>query len=83
MAIIVKRILFLFVASVLIGSVTADAQSRSRNVILIEAEEVQGEVQIPDVTVIFARQNLDSKDRLNLRESFIPRIIQSVDSSPF
>ena len=83
MAITVKRILFLFVAAVLFGSVTADAQSRRRNVILIEAEEVQGEVQIPDVTVIFARQNLDSKDRLNLRESFIPRIIQSVDSSPF
>jgi hypothetical protein len=83
MAITVKRILFLFLGVVLFGSFTADAQSRGRNVILIEAEEVQGEVQIPDVTVIFARQNLDSKDRLNLRESFIPRIIQSVDSSPF
>jgi hypothetical protein len=83
MAIAARKALLLFVAAVIFGSVTADAQSRRRNVILIEEEEVQGEVQIPDVTVIFARQNLDSSDRLNLRESFIPRIIESVDSSPF
>ena len=83
MAIAAKKALFLFVAAVIFGSVTADAQSRRRNVILIDEEQVQGEVQIPDVTVIFARQNLDSSDRLNLRESFIPRIIESVDSNPF
>jgi|GEM_PF-1201309 len=84
MAIMVRRTILILLATVIFASVTADAQSRRRrNVILIEEETVQGEVQIPDVTVIFARQNLDSADRLNLRESFIPKIIESVESGPF
>ena len=63
----------------------ADAQSRRRrrNVVLLEAEEVIGTVQKPEIELFLARQNLNSHDRLELRESFLPKIIESVETNPF
>ena len=48
-----------------------------------EASEIVGEVQKPDVTVVISRENLNKAYELDLEESFIDKIIESVEHAPF
>jgi hypothetical protein len=41
------------------------------------------EVQKPTVTLFVSRQNINTDATLELRESFVPRIIESVEKKPF
>lgn len=59
---------------------TASAQSRR---LVFEAVEVVGEVQKPEITIFITRQNLETNYELELRESFVPRIVESVEKKPF
>ena len=65
--------------------VDADAQSRSgrRRAVRLAAEELEGTVQKPELQIFMGRQNLSANEQLELRESFLPRIIESVESKPF
>lgn len=58
------------------------AQGQSRRVV-IEAEEILGTVQKPEVQLIISKQNLDQDYDLVLKESFIPKIVQSIETDPF
>ena len=51
----------------------------------LEFEEsvIEGEVQKPEVTVVISRQNLNSKFIVELKESFLQKIIESVEEPPF
>jgi predicted NACHT family NTPase len=62
------------------GSVAA---AQSRTVLLLEEEVIKGEVQKPTVTLFVSRQNINTDATLELRESFVPRIIESVEKKPF
>jgi hypothetical protein len=62
------------------GSVAAP---QSRKVKLYEHEVINGEVQKPTVTLFVSRQNINTDATLELRESFVPRIIESVEKKPF
>ena len=48
-----------------------------------ETEDIIGEVQKPDVTVVISRENLNKAYELELEESFLQRIVDSVESEPF
>ena len=72
-----KRILA--AALVLVGT-TAYGQSRP---LVFETVDITGEVQKPEITIFITRQNLDTNYEFTLRESFIPRIIESVETRPF
>ena len=48
-----------------------------------EAIEIEGEVQLPSVQIFISRQNLNSDYELELEESFIPKIVESVEKKPF
>jgi hypothetical protein len=48
-----------------------------------EEEIIRGEVQKPEVMMVITRQNLNSNYTLELRESFLPKIVESVESKPF
>ena len=62
----------------------ADAQSRRRkNVVRLAGEDVKGSVQKPELQIFMGRQNLSANAKLDLRESFLPRIIESVEKKPF
>jgi predicted NACHT family NTPase len=75
------RRLWLVVAAVAgFGSVAA---AQSRTVLLLEEEVIKGEVQKPTVTLFVSRQNINTDATLELRESFVPRIIESVEKKPF
>jgi hypothetical protein len=76
-AIVMKRI----AAAVLI-LIGASAHGQSRPLVF-ETVDITGEVQKPEITIFITRQNLDTNYEFTLRESFIPRIIKSVESRPF
>lgn len=58
----------------------ASAQDRR---LVFEVVDVVGEVQKPEITIFITRQNLETNYELELRESFVPRILKSVDKKPF
>jgi len=47
------------------------------------AAVITGEVLKPEVTVVISRENLNKNYELDLKESFLDKIIQSVEQPPF
>lgn len=62
-----------------IGS-TAHAQGRR---LVFEETIIEGKVQKPEITIFITRQNLGTEYVLELKESFIPKIVKSVEKKPF
>lgn len=48
-----------------------------------DVEDIVGEVQKPDVTVVISRENLNKAYKLELQESFLDKIVESVEHEPF
>ena len=44
---------------------------------------IVGEVQKPEVTVVISRENLNKSYELELKESFLPKIVEAVKKAPF
>jgi hypothetical protein len=61
----------------------APAQAQERRRLVLGEFEVEGKVQKPEITIFITRQNLDTEFKLELKESFIPRIVESVEKKPF
>lgn len=74
-----RRYLVLLVGALMMGS-TAQAQSKR---LVLDDLKVVGKVQKPEITIIITRQNLNMGYELKLEESFIPKIVESVDQKPF
>lgn len=62
-------------------STTASAQAR-RKVIRIAETKIEGRIQKPQAFYILQRSNLNFEG-LELKNSFVPKIIKSVDQAPF
>jgi hypothetical protein len=60
--------------------VTAEAQRR-RKIVLSEFV-IEGRVQKPQAFLLLQRQNLNFEG-LELKKSFVPKIVKSVDKKPF
>lgn len=60
----------------------AYAQDAGRRVIRLDAIKVEGRIQKPQAFYILQRSNLNFEG-LELRQSFIPKIIDSVKRDPF
>lgn len=59
------------------------AQSRGgRKVIRLEAIKVEGRIQKPQAFYILQRSNLNFEG-LDLKQSFVPKILKSIESEPF
>lgn len=78
MALVALALAGLFMAAL---SPSAHAQDRRR--LVLGELEVVGKVQKPEITIFITRQNLDTDFNLELKESFIPRIVESVEKKPF
>ena len=74
----IKRLLLVAIAVLFAGS--AHAQGRC---LVIEETVIEGEVQKPEITIFITRQNLGTEYVLELKESFIPKILKSVEKKPF
>lgn len=57
-------------------------QRSSRRVIRLEAIKVEGRIQKPQAFYILQRSHLNFEG-LDLKRSFIPKIIESVENDPF
>lgn len=60
----------------------ARAQTAERKVIRLEAIKVEGRIQKPQAFYILQRSNLNFEG-LELKQSFIPKIMESVKKAPF
>jgi len=63
----------------------ADAQGRRKKITFgeEEADVVEGSVHKPEVSYLVSRQEQEDLETLQLKESFIPKIVKSVEKAPF
>lgn len=73
---------FLLTVLVVVG-MFLPTQGEAARRFTFETTEIEVEVQKPEVAVFISRENLHKNYRLELRESFVPRILESVKSAPF
>jgi len=59
------------------------AQAQARRLFKFDEEKIIGELHKPEVMVVITRQNLEGTYTLELRESFLPKIVDSVEQHPF
>ena len=59
---------------------TAHAQSAG---LTFEELVIEGEVQKPEITVVISRENLNKAYLIELKESFLHKILESVRKAPF
>lgn len=70
----------LVIVLVLLHAGAAFGQNRR---LVFEETVIEGKVQKPEITILITRQNLNTDYNLQLRESFIPKIVKSVEKKPF
>ncbi|MEN9785897.1 MAG: hypothetical protein RLZZ299_1161 [Pseudomonadota bacterium] len=73
-------------ATALFGAVTGRAHAADPPpgaVLSFEVEEVKITVRKPDAERLFNIDNLRPEYKLELRESFLPRIVEALDTKPF
>lgn len=78
-----KNLLLLAVVFGFAAEVSAQSRRSGRQVVRLGEETVEGSVQKPELSVFMGRQNLSANEQLILRESFLPRIVESVEKKPF
>ena len=70
----------IFIVLIAMFSTVAEAQTRR---LVFEDISVEGRVQKPVIDIFMSRQNLQTDYKLELRESFLPKIVESVEKKPF
>jgi len=60
----------------------AAAKRKRRAAIRMDAQEVKGKVQLPQAFYVLPRSSLNF-EVLELKESFVPKILESVKKKPF
>ena len=60
----------------------ASAQAKKKKVIRLDALTVEGRIQKPQAFYILQRSNL-SFEGINHSESFLPKVVKTVDTDPF
>ncbi len=72
----------LAVVAVVTLSGTAHAQEKKKKVLKLDEIAVEGRIQKPQAFYILQRANLNF-NALDRRETFLPKVVKSVDKDPF
>lgn len=72
----------LLIALLVLTAGTSFAQAKKKKVIRLDAITVEGRIQKPQAFYILQRSNLNFDD-LSRSETFIPKVVQSVEKAPF
>jgi hypothetical protein len=72
--------MFALVISLIVSLSPAFAQNRG---LRFEETALVGTIQKPEVQILITKQNLTPKYELDLRESFLPKVVESVNHKPF
>lgn len=67
-------------AVVLFGPSVAWAQSTPYR---FEEEKIVAKIQKPEIQILITKQNLTPRYELVLKESFLPKVVESVNRRPF
>ena len=59
------------------------AMAQSKVIKFSTGEVVNVTIQKPEIAIILTQQNLTPKYDLELKESFLPKVVASVDKKPF
>ena len=70
---------YLLSAIALLLSGAAFAQTPLR----FEEQRVTAKIQKPEIQIYITKQNLTPKYSLDLKESFLPKVVRSVEAKPF
>lgn len=73
-------ILAAVVAAIAMPDMAAAAPKR---LVFKDTEVIKGEVQKPEVAVFISRQNLNKGYEFELKQSFLPQIVDAVNRAPF
>lgn len=65
---------------VLVAPAAAFAQSSP---VRFEEEKIVAKIQKPEIQILITKQNLTPRYELVLRESFLPKVVESVNRRPF
>ena len=79
--IMIQGLVGVFVLAI-VGNASAQERRRRRNVIRLTETTIEGRIQKPQAFYILQRSNLNFEG-LELKNSFIPKIIKSVEKAPF
>ena len=67
--------------------VAPSARAQTANAISFEDDDddyvITGEIQKPEVTLEITRANLNKAYDFELKESFLPKIVEALDHAPF
>ena len=67
-------------AALLLAASSAHAQEKT---VRLDEQKIVGKIQKPEIQILITKQNLNPPYRLELKESFVPRIVQAVEQKPF
>ena len=65
-----------------LSMLSGTAHAQGKNVIRLEAIKVEGRIQKPQAFYILQRSTLNFES-LELKQSFIPKVLKSIDKEPF
>ena len=72
------------VAALWLSAIAWTSPARAGRLVFQEETEIVGEVQKPEITITISRENLNKAfDLTKLQESFLDRIVKSVEREPF
>ena len=83
---VVPALLAMLAATLLAPAFFSDAHAQRKKVVFGEEEEgsvVEGYVHKPEVGYIITRQEQEDLETLQLKESLAPKIVRSVNKTPF
>ena len=79
-----KFILYFIMIALFLPKAAFAQETESMNAAqMFEDFSIKGEIQRPDVNIFIVKMNLDKAYELKLRESFIPKIKESMKKKPF
>ena len=76
----IKRVVVVLLA--LCSSLLLPGDAHARRYVF-EEEVIEGEVQKPEVTLTISRENLNKAYDFEIKESFLPKIIEVLEEAPF
>jgi len=79
-----SKLLFLSLSGVFVATMLWAEPAEAEDLAFEDgAAVITGEVLKPEVTVVISRENLNKNYDLELKESFLDKIIESVEHPPF
>ncbi len=69
--------------ALLLSALFASAPAQAKKRLVFEETVIEGEIQKPEVAVYITRQNLNKAYDLELKESFLLKIVDALEKPPF